>query len=200
MKNSCEEAGAIRDLSILKFSDSGKFFTVRRFSGVKRPIAYRQLLSCLCLLMSLILLPLSLAQANDFAAWTDSTSNPLFGGLTNGVNRAYYPCAIKVGSVYHIWYGDGSHTRHASSTNFNFSGVTFPAPVVTGLVATGPYHPRVLYNASGWNIGGTSYAGPFLMYYTDGTTWASTRVAHSADGSSWTDIGLCNGVHSYSRV
>jgi len=160
----------------------------------------RQLLLCLCLLMSLILLPLSLAQANDFTVWTDSTSNPLFGGSTNGVNRAYYPSAIKVGSVYHIWYGDGTNTRHASSTNFNFSAVTFPAPAVTGLSAVGPYHPRVLYNASGWNIGGTPYAGPFLMYYTDGTTWASTRVAHSADGSSWTDIGPCIGVHSFTGV
>ncbi|MFA6053822.1 MAG: hypothetical protein WC769_00465 [Thermodesulfovibrionales bacterium] len=195
MKNSCEEAEGITDVSILKFTDSGKLFTVWRFSGVKRPIAYRQLLSCLCLLMSLILLPLSLAQANDFTAWTDSISNPLFGGA---VDKAYYPCVIKVGSVYHIWYGDGSHTRHANSINFDFSGVTFPAPIVTGLSAAGPYHPRVLYNASGWNIGGTPYAGPFLMYYTDGTTWTSTRVAHSADGNSWTDIGLCNGVHLYS--
>jgi hypothetical protein len=86
--------------------------------------------------MILTLLPLSLAHANDFAAWTDSMSNPLFGGSTNGVARAYYPSAIKVGSVYHIWYGDGTNTRHASSTNFDFSGVIFPAPTVTGLVVT----------------------------------------------------------------
>jgi hypothetical protein len=155
-------------------------------------------LSYLCLLIVLILQPFSLAQANDFAFWTDGTSNPLFGGATSGVNRAYYPSLIKVGSVYHIWYGDSVNTRHASSTNFDFSGVTFPAPVVTGLVTTNPYHPRVLYNASGWNIGGNPYASPFLMYYTDGSTWASTRVAHSADGSSWNDIGLCTGVHPYS--
>jgi hypothetical protein len=185
-------------LSSVKFNDSGQFFRDWRSSGVRCLSAYRQLLSCLCLLMSLILLPLSLAQANDFASWTDSTSNPLFGGA---VDKAYYPCVIKVGSVYHIWYGDGSHTRHASSTNLDFSGVTFPAPIVTGLAATppyGPYHPRVLYNASGWNIGGTLYAGPFLMYYTDGTPWTSTRVAHSTNGNSWTDIGPCTGVHTYS--
>jgi hypothetical protein len=197
MKNSYKEAGGIRDLSSLKFNDSGQFFRDWGYSGVRCLTAYRQLLSYLCLLISLILLPLSLAQANDFVSWTDSTSNPLFGGA---VDKAYYPCVIKVGSVYHIWYGDGSHTRHASSTNFNFSDVIFPAPIVTGLVATGPYHPRVLYDPSGWNIGGTPYAGPFLMYYTDGATWASTRVAHSADGNSWTDIGPCTGVHSYSSI
>ena len=193
MKISCEESGDIRNLSILKFTDSEKFFSVWRFLGMKCPIAYRQLLSCLCLLISLIFLPLSLAQANDFAAWTDSTSNPLFGGAGD---KAYYPCVIKVGSVYHIWYGDGSHTRHASSTNFDFSGVTFPAPAVSGLVATAPYHPRVLYNVDGWDIGVNHYAGPFLMYYTDSATWHSTRVAHSADGNSWTDIGSCTGVYA----
>jgi hypothetical protein len=147
----------------------------------------------------LTLFPLSLAQANDFAAWTDSTSNPLLGGSTDGVNRAYYPCVIKVGSDYHIWYGDGSNTRHSISTNFDFSDVTFPAPAVTGLIATGPYHPRVLYNASGWDIGVTHYAGPFLMYYTDGANWGvNPRVAHSADGNSWTDIEACAGVIAYS--
>jgi hypothetical protein len=143
--------------------------------------------------------PLSLANAIDFTAWTDSASNPLFGGSTSGVNRAYYPSAIKVGSVYHIWYGDGANTRHALSANFDFNGVSFFAPVVTGLAATNPYHPRVLYNASGWNIGGNYYAGPFLMYYTDGNAWTSSpRVAHSADGNSWTDLGPCTGVNSYS--
>jgi len=182
-------------LSILKFTDMGKFFTVWRYSGVKCPLSYRQLPVYLCLFMILALLPLSLAQANDFASWTDSTSNPLFGGA---VDKAYYPCVVKVGSVYHIWYGDGSHTRHASSTNYDFSGVTIPAPVVSGLVATAPYHPRVLYDVNGWNIGVTHYAGPFLMYYTDSATWASTRVAHSADGTSWTDIGPCNGIYLYS--
>jgi len=198
MKYSSEKAGDVTNLFILKSTESGEFLKEWGFLCVKCSRVYGQLLSYLCLLMILMLLPLSLAQANDFAAWTDSNSNPLFGGVTSGVNRAYYPSLIKVGSVYHIWYGDGSNTRHASSTNFDFNGVTFPAPVVTGLVATGPYHPRVLYNVSGWNIGGNFYVGPFLMYYTDGTTWASPRVAHSTDGNAWTDIGLCTGVNSYS--
>jgi len=146
----------------------------------------------------LIFLPLLLAQAFDFTAWTESTSNPLFGGATDGVNRAYYPCVIKVGSIYHIWYGDGSNTRHSSSTNPGFIGVTFPATAVTG-ISLGAYHPRVLYNSGGWNIGGNFYAGPFLMYYTTGADWTvSPRVAHSADGNSWTDIGACTGVNSYS--
>jgi len=159
----------------------------------------RKAIKITLILIILALLPLSLAQANDFANWTDSASNPLFGGATDGVNRAYYPCVIKVGSSYHIWYGDGSNTRHTTSTNFDFIGATFPAPIVTGLVATGPYHPRVLYNASGWNIGSNFYTGPFLMYYTDGANWGvNPRVAHSADGNSWTDIGPCANVISYS--
>jgi hypothetical protein len=179
---------------------NGTFIYTANFKLNPIIILVKQFLLCLCFLVILAFVPLSLAQANDFAAWTDSISNPLFGGSTSGVDRAYYPSVIKVGSVYHIWYGDGSNTRHASSTNIDFSGVTFPAPIVTGLLAAGPYHPRVLYNASGWNIGGTPYSGPFLMYYTDGATWNSTRVAHSANGNSWTDIGPCNGVHSYTGV
>jgi hypothetical protein len=151
------------------------------------------------IVLSLSIWSVPIVQAQDFTAWTESLSNPLFGGATDGVNRAYYPCVIKVGSVYHIWYGDGSNTRHASSINSDFSGAIIPAPTVTGLAAAGPYHPRVLYNASGWNIGGTPYSGPFLMYYTDGAAWTSSpRVAHSADGNIWTDIGPCTGVNAYS--
>jgi hypothetical protein len=134
------------------------------------------------------------------ADWTEDAANPMIlGGGTDGVDKAYYPFVLKVGAVYHIWYGDGNNTRHASSYYHDFNDVTFPAPVVTGLVGTYPYHPRLLYNASGWDIGTPSahYAGPFLMYYTDGNTWGSPRVAHSADGSSWTDIGACTGINSY---
>lgn len=133
------------------------------------------------------------------AEWSEYDTNPIIpGGGTDGVDRAYYPAVIKAGNLYHIWYGDGSNTRHAVSAFYDFSDAVFPATVVTGLVATGPYHPRVLYNEAGWNIGGSNYAGPFLMYYTDGANWNNPpRVAHSADGSSWTDIGACTGVNSY---
>jgi len=155
----------------------------------------RRFLLCLCFLMILGFVPLSLAHANDFTAWTDFAFNPfLFGGVVSG-DRAYYPCVIKVGSDYHIWYGDGYNTRHASSTNFDFSGVTFPAPIV---IANGPYHPRVLYNASGWDIGGSHYDEPFLMYYTTGVDWnLSPKVARSADGIAWNDIGPLTGVYEY---
>lgn len=135
------------------------------------------------------------------ADWTEDAGNPMIlGGNTDGVDKAYYPFVLKAGALYHIWYGDGINTRHASSHYHDFNDVTFPAPVVTGLAATGPYHPRVLYDASGWDIGTPSahYAGPFLMYYTDGAAWTnSPRAAHSADGSSWTDIGACTGINLY---
>jgi hypothetical protein len=199
MKKSFKVTGGKLNYFFLKSTSAKQCIKASEFTCAKFSVIYKELLTCACLLMIIILSPVSLAQANDFASWTDSTSNPLFGGTASGVDRAYYPSVIKVGSLYHIWYGDGSNTRHASSTNFDFSGVTFPAPVVTGLTATGPYHPRVLYNTGGWNIGGNSYAGPFLMYYTDGNSWTSSpRVAHSADGNSWTDIGPCTGINSYS--
>ncbi|MBN2159433.1 MAG: hypothetical protein JW807_08555 [Spirochaetes bacterium] len=134
------------------------------------------------------------------AVWTEDAGNPIYGGSLDGTDRAYYPFALKVGDIYHLWYGDGSNTRHSTSYYQDFNDVSFPPAVVTGLIATGPYHPRVLYNASGWDIGtpSTHYDGPFLMYYTDGANWTSApRVAHSVDGSSWTDIGACNGINLY---
>ncbi len=131
---------------------------------------------------------------DDSNIWTEYVSNPLFGGPTDGVDRGYYPVVIKIGLTYHIWYGDGTNTRHATSTSANFSGAVFPATVCTGLPA-GAYHPRVLYNASGWTVGGNFYAGPFLMYSTAGPSFSTTpRVAYSANGDSWTDIGPTTGV------
>lgn len=153
-------------------------------------------------LFILVYLTTSLSQlsipVDDTNLWTEAISNPIYGGTTSGTTRAYYPVVIKVGLTYHLWYGDGTNTRHATSVIPNFSDVTFPAPTVLGLTA-GAYHPRVLYNASGWTIGGNYYAGPFLMYSTTGSDWnVAPRVAHSADGDAWTDIGACTGVNSYS--
>ncbi len=148
------------------------------------------------LILLLALAPVAQASATiGVGVWTESGSNPLFGGTTDGVNRAYYPVVIKVGTTYHIWYGDGTNTRHATSTFADFHDVTFPAPVITGMSETG-YHPRVLYNPAGWDIGGSHYAGPFLLYSAN-VPWNKIHVAHSADGQAWTEIGLCTGVHSY---
>jgi len=134
------------------------------------------------------------------AIWTEVAGNPIIhGGGTSGTDRAYYPFVLYAGGTYHIWYGDGTNTRHATSTRPDFSDATFPADVVTGLAPTfSPYHPRVLYRAGGWTIGGTSYPGPFLMYYTNGADWnVQPHVAHSADGQAWTDIGACTGINNY---
>jgi hypothetical protein len=174
-----------------------KFLFYNRGESMKN---YIQLvvLTALVFFLSPNLLSQSSFPVDDANLWTESASNPLFGGATNGINKAYYPVVIKVGATYHLWYGDGLNTRHATSTLSNFSDITFPAPTVSGLTA-GAYHPRVLYNVSGWTIGGNYYAGPFLMYSTTGSDWnAAPRVAHSTDGDTWTDIGACTGVNSYS--
>ncbi|MCI0473150.1 MAG: hypothetical protein L0Y76_06145, partial [Ignavibacteria bacterium] len=118
--------------------------------------------------------------------WNEYISNPLFGGPTDGTNRGYYPCVIKVGTSYHIWYGDGSNTRHATSSSPDFSGATFPAPLVTGIILPA-YHPHVLYNADGWDVGGTHYTNPFLLY-SPTSDWTHVYIYNSADGNSWTSI------------
>ena len=130
--------------------------------------------------------------------WTEDVSAPFVGGATSGVDRAYYPSVVKVDSTYHLWYGDGANTRHATSTNADFNGFTFPAPAVTGLGGTS-YHPFVLYSESGLTIGGTPYNGPFFMYSTNSGNWnASPIVSHSTDGDTWITIGSVTGVNSYS--
>lgn len=135
-------------------------------------------------------------------SWTENAGNPLFGGATDGTNRAYYPCVIKVGTTYHIWYGDGTYTRHAASTYLDFHDQTFPATIITLSPAQAPgdlvYHPRVLYNSSGWYVGGSSYSETFIMYATNGGDWnQGPKVYVSSDGQSWAYIGTCTGVNSY---
>jgi predicted GH43/DUF377 family glycosyl hydrolase len=106
---------------------------------------------------------------------------------------------LKVGTTYHVWYGDGDGTRHATSQYFDFRDITHPAPEIT--VGGAPisdlgylymYHPNVLYNASGWTVNGIYNSNPYLMYITPG--FNTVRVYRSADGAEWTEIGLCTGL------
>ena len=130
--------------------------------------------------------------------WIEYAGNPLFGGSISGTDRAYYPFVVRVGSTYHIWYGDGAGTRHAQSTERDFGDIIHPAPEITvggtsiSAVYTYPYHPCVLYREDGWSVGGTFYSSPFLLYITP--DFNSVRVLHSPDGDSWTEIGLCTGI------
>ena len=132
-------------------------------------------------------------------SWKEISGNPLFGGIVSGTDRAYYPSVLKVGSTYHIWYGDGNTTRHGTSAQADFSTMVHPAPEITvsgtpisGLGYTWMYHPHVLYNSAGWDIKGTHYTEVFLLYITPG--FNSVRVYVSATGDDWTEIGLCTGV------
>lgn len=127
--------------------------------------------------------------------WTENTANPLFGDASN---RAYYPAAVKVGSTYHIWYGDGTRTRHATGTMADFSDYSFPGTeiavggtAISG-VFTNAYHPAVYYNTGGWTVNSTGTTDGFLLYITSG--WNSVHVLHSADGDDWIDFGTCTGI------
>lgn len=132
--------------------------------------------------------------------WVDYTANPLFGDSTN---HAYYPSAVKVGSTYHIWYGDGNTTRHATSTSADFSGIVTPAPEITvggipiSSVLSVHYHPNVLYRASGWTVNGTTTSDVFLMYSAPGSG-GLVSVLLSADGNEWTNLGTCEGINDSS--
>ncbi len=133
--------------------------------------------------------------------WQESAVNPLFGRNNEGVDRAYYPFVLKVGSTYHVWYGDGAGTRHATSLSPDFNDIAHPAPQITvsgnpiSTIYDWAYHPYVLYNASGWNVNSTSYNEPFLMYLTP--SFNSVRAFVSNDGSEWTEVGVCSGITTY---
>jgi len=131
--------------------------------------------------------------------WTENPVNPIVrGGSSDGVDRAYYPSILKVGSTYHMWYGDGKYTRHATSSYRGFHDITHPASLIiddNGTTLDG-YHPHVLYSASGWDVNGTHYGGTFLMYLPV-LAWNPVNVYHSSDGSTWTLIGAVQGVNSY---
>ena len=142
-------------------------------------------------------------QANGFStqnlsSWTEYSGNPIFaGGATSGTDRAYYPSAVKVGNMYHLWYGDGSNTRHMTSAYMDFHDATFPASIVTFNPAIpGAYHPYVFYKADGWgNVDSSCSSSNFLMYISPGS-WASINVACSSDGDTWTNLGAVTGLNT----
>lgn len=132
------------------------------------------------------------------STWTEYSGNPIFpGGTTSGTDRAYFPSILKVGYMYHLWYGDGSNTRHMTSAYMDFHDQTFPASIVTFTPAiAGAYHPHVYYKADGWgNVDASCSSSNFLMYTAPGS-WASINVACSSDGDTWTNLGAITGINT----
>ena len=133
----------------------------------------------LCLLAPLAM-PV-LAESLDGYVWQEYASNPIFPGI----NRAYYPRVIKVGTTYHMWYTDVTGTGayqvgHATSAD----GLAWSATtVVTGLTGQ-PAHTVVV------NVG-TDASPSYRMWYGDGATWpfndSCFRTAQSSDGFTWTN-------------
>jgi len=136
--------------------------------------------------------------ADPFAGinFVEYAGNPLFGGASEGVDRAYQAYVIKIGAVYNMWYGDHINTRYVSSTYPDFHDVTFPGTIITVPNATQPYKFTVYYNSAGWTLGGTNYSQTLVAYYTDNADGFTTnpQVAVSDDGINWTYVGRTSGV------
>jgi hypothetical protein len=147
----------------------------------------------------LVLLSLLLVTSVSASYFVEDAGNPIYGGPTSGTNRAYSPYVIKIGSTYHMWYGDGANARYTNSSLPNFTGATFPGTVLTGLNASQPYKFTVYYDASGWTLGENYYSQPLVAYYTDavGSWTANPKIAVSDDGVAWTYIGQTIGVYGY---
>ena len=136
--------------------------------------------------------------ADPFAGFkfVEEPGNPLFGGASGGVDRAYQAYVIKIGAVYNMWYGDHVNTRYVSSTYPDFHDVAFPGTIITVPNATQPYKFTVYYNPDGWTLGGTSYSQTLVAYYTDNADNFTTnpQVAVSNNGTDWTYVGRTSGV------
>jgi hypothetical protein len=139
--------------------------------------------------------------ADPFAGinFVEYPGNPLYGGASEGADRAYQAYVIKIGAVYNMWYGDHINTRYVSSTYPDFHDVTFPGSKITVPNATQPYKFTVYYNPAGWTLGGTGYSQTLVAYYTDAADNFSTnpQVAVSDDGINWTYVGRTTGVVGY---
>jgi predicted GH43/DUF377 family glycosyl hydrolase len=139
--------------------------------------------------------------ADPFAGinFKEYAGNPLFGGATSGLNRAYQPYVIKIGAVYSMWYGDGANARYTSSTYPDFHDAPFPGTIVSGTTASQPYKFTVYYNPDGWTLGGNYYTQKLVAYYTDvADGWtANPKIAVSDDGINWTFVAQTTGVNVY---
>ena len=102
---------------------------------------------------------------------TEDLSNPVF----DPAEKAYYPSIVFDGSLYHLWYDNGSETMYSTSAD----GITWAAGVlVSGLNPGHSRHPHVAQVGPGYRIW---YEDDTLLY-----TVNAIRTAQSVDGINWT--------------
>lgn len=101
----------------------------------------------------------------------DHPANPIF----DPVEQAYYPCIIRDGTTYRMWYDDGQRTRYTTSHN----GIDWKeGSLVTGLFSY-CRHPKVERVENGYMI---------WYWNTDFSDSISVlRCAESVDGINWTN-------------
>ncbi len=131
--------------------------------------------------------------------FTEAAGNPLFGGPTSGVDRAYQPYVIKIDGMYNMWYGDGENARYTNSTYADFNDAQFPGIIVSGTTASQPYKFTVYYNSDGWTLGENYYSQKLVAYYTDAADgWVENpKIAVSDNGINWTFVASTTGVNTY---
>jgi hypothetical protein len=142
-------------------------------------VALQALSLALLLSLSLSLLAIP-TQANgpDGYNWVELTGNPVFGGTS----RAYYPRVIKVGTTYHMWYGDTVSGVYQIGHTTSVDGIIWASPtIVTGL--TGQPNHAVVVNT------GSDASPHYRIWYGDVATWPAGLsclvTAESSDGLTW---------------
>lgn len=130
------------------------------------------LLTAVLLSATLLLIGVQAAFASGpgYVTWPEYPSNPVF----DPVERAYYPSLVFDGSMYYMWYDDGSGIRYTTSPD----GINWG----TGTICTGltrGRHPVVAWLGSQYRMW---YWDSFNLFYSIN----DLRTAVSTDAVTWT--------------
>ena len=109
------------------------------------------------------------ADDNQYVSWTEYANNPVF----DPTEKAYYPSILFNGSIYQMWYDNGSSTNYTTSTD----GIHWNGGVATTGLATNAHHPHVEY-----------VGGHYMIWYWNSPTIYSIdamRCAVSDNGINW---------------
>ncbi len=136
------------------------------------PLKFRKKLLITIGITAVLLLAIAvpvMASAPQYVVVHESPSNPIF----DPAESAYYPSILFDGTIYRMWYDDGSATRYTTSSD----GISWAAGTpVTGL--TNGRHPHV-------ELVGSEY---MCWYWDSSITYGinAVRCAVSTNGITWT--------------
>jgi hypothetical protein len=125
----------------------------------------------LALAASLFLIGSAYAASPPYINWTEFPSNPVL----DPVEKAYYPSVLFDGTIYRMWYDNGTTTHYTTSVD----GITWA-----------PWTPMVGLNAIADHPHVEKIGSKYVIWYWDNSVSIyginAIRTAESTDGINWT--------------